>query len=353
MNSVFVSIDLSKLPAPVAVEVIDFEAINDDMLIDLQARDTTFNALVESDPAVKVIEVGAYRETVLRQLINDKVKATMLAFAVDSDLDHRCASLAVPILRLEGETNDELRARAALSPEGYSVAGPVGAYKFFALSAHRNVKDAVPWNPGIGGRVNVAVLSKIGNGACFGARINHPAGYLDGAATIAVTDVLSPLSNGQELTFEGGAVFTLDADFAAGVTELTGLLAGSLIDGERAGILPFVQDVFDPETNIPLGDTVEVMSVDIVEYTIEAELTLYYGPDAETVRTNSIAGGQKYADTNHACARDITLSGLYAALHVDGVQKVNFISPAADIPIARNQASYCTSIKVTVVGRDE
>ncbi|MGE4490766.1 MAG: baseplate J/gp47 family protein, partial [Kiritimatiellales bacterium] len=263
------------------------------------------------------------------------------------------ASLAWPVERLAGESDDAFRARAVLSPEAYSVAGPLGAYKFFALSAHSNIKGAEAYNPGIGGRVNVVVLSKSGNGACYGVRINHPAGYEDGADSIGVADVLSDLSAGQELSFENGAVFTLNADCPAGSTTLTGDLDGPLIDGERAGILPFVQDVLDPETVIPLNDTVAVMSAEILEYAVEAQLILYYGPDAETVRENAIASVQAYVSTNHACGRDITLTGLVAALHVEGVQEVILVSPTERIEVDPNQAAYCTSVKVAVSGRDE
>ena len=41
-------VDLSQLPAPTIVEQLDFEAIFAEMLADLQERDETFDALVES-----------------------------------------------------------------------------------------------------------------------------------------------------------------------------------------------------------------------------------------------------------------------------------------------------------------
>lgn len=353
MSKVFTAIDLSKLAAPQAVETLSADAIFQEMLAKLQQLDPIFNALVPSDPAYQILLVAAYREVGIRQEANDKFKARLLAFATGPDLDHVAASQAVPLERLDGESDLNFRARCVLAPEAYSVAGPLGAYTFHALSAHSNIKDVAVWNPGIGGRVNVAVLSKSGNGACFGARINHPAGYTDGAVSIAVSDVLADLIDGQQMAFEGGAVFTLNADFSAGATELTGALAGSLIDGERAGILPFVKDALDPETKLPLCDTVEVMSAVIIEYAVEAQLTLYYGPDAETIRANAMAAVQAYVASHHACGHDITLSGLHAAMHVEGVQEVNLIAPAGRIEVSAGQAAFCTAINVTVSGRDE
>lgn len=353
MNTVFTAIDLSKLPAPQVVEALDYETIFAEMLSSLRGLDATFNATVESDPVYKILQVAAYRELLLRQKMNDKAKARMLAFATGGDLDHIGASQAVPVARLTGETDDAFRARLVLAPEAYSVAGPIGAYIYHALSAHSGIKDVAVWNPGIGGRVNVAVLSKTGNGACFGARVNHPEGYADGAESIDVMDVLADLLNGQELEFEGGAVFTLNADFAAGATTLTGALTGALADGERAGILPFVKDALDTETRLPLCDTVEVTSAAIIEYTVAAQLTLYSGPDAVTVRNNAIVAAAAYVAARHKCGNDITLSGLMAALHVEGVQEVNLTAPAARIEVDPGQAAFCTAINVTVAGRDE
>lgn len=353
MSQVFTPIDLSKLAAPRAVEVLSAEKIFQEMLAKLQQLDPAFNALVPSDPAYQILLVAAYREVGIRAEANDKFKARLLAFATGTDLDHVAASLAVPLARLSGETDAAFRARCQLSPEAYSVAGPAGAYKFHALSAHSNIKGVSVFNPGIGGRVNVAVLSKTGNGACFGARVDNPDGYADGAVSITVTDVLSALSSGQQLTFEGGAVFTLDDDFEAGSTELTGALTGALLNGERAGILPFVKDALDPETKIPLCDKAEVISAEIIEYTVEARLTLCYGVDEETVRAAATAAALAYVEEHHACGHDITLSGLLAALHVAGVQEVILISPAARIEVSSGQAAFCTSVQVSVSGRDE
>ena len=84
----YTAIDLSQLPAPDVVETLDFENILAAMLEDLQGRDPVFNALVESDPVYKVLEVAAYRETLIRQRVNDAARAVMLAYAAGPDLDH-------------------------------------------------------------------------------------------------------------------------------------------------------------------------------------------------------------------------------------------------------------------------
>ena len=59
------AIDLSQLPAPDVVETLDYEAILADWRADFLARYPQFSAFVESDPAIKLLETGAYRDAVL------------------------------------------------------------------------------------------------------------------------------------------------------------------------------------------------------------------------------------------------------------------------------------------------
>lgn len=156
-------IDLSQLPAPDVVETLDYESILSDMKTDLQERmgPDAFDALVESDPAIKVLEVAAYRELLLRARVNKAARSVMLAYATGADLDNVAAHARVT--RLDGETDERLRKRAALAPEGYSTAGPEGAYRFHALKASNEVKS-VSIESDTPGVVTVTVLSSIDAG---------------------------------------------------------------------------------------------------------------------------------------------------------------------------------------------
>ena len=100
-GATFSAIDLSSLPAPDVVEALDYETILDAMKQDLVARDPSFSALLESDPAMKVLEVAAYRELNLRQHINDSARAVMLAHATSADLDNLAANLNVQRLAVD------------------------------------------------------------------------------------------------------------------------------------------------------------------------------------------------------------------------------------------------------------
>ena len=51
--------------------------------------------------------------------------------------------------------------------------------------------------------------------------------------------------------------------------------------------------------------------------------------------------------------RDIRRSALFAALHVEGVQRVELTKPAADVVLDATQAAYCSGYQIRVGGSDE
>lgn len=296
MAGAFTVVNLSQLPAPQVVEALDFETILAAMIADLQDRDPTFTALVESDPAYKVLEVCAYRELLMRQRVNEAAKAVMLAYATGADLDQLGANVnverrtitpddpdAVPPVPAVMESDEEFRARIQLSPEAYTTAGSEGSYVFHALGADADVKDVQPVSP-TPGVVVVYVLSRTDDGTAPESLLNK------------------------------------------------------------------VDATLNAETVRPMTDQVQVQSANIVPYTIEAELTMYPGPDATVVLQSAIDAVTEYAETQRRIGYDVTLSGLYHALHQPGVQNVNLISPASTLVIGDGQASYCTNINVTAAG---
>ena len=77
------------------------------------------------------------------------------------------------------------------------------------------------------------------------------------------------------------------------------------------------------------------------------------GHPQEVIRLAAEAAVTAYVAAHHKLGHDITLSGLYAALHQPGVQKVALAAPVADLVVAANAASYCTGIVVAIGGTDE
>ena len=171
------TLDLSRLPAPLVLESLDFEALYQEALTDFRAlMGGNWSAALESDPVVKLLEKAAYDKMMGRARINDAAKALLLAFARDSDLDHLAANYnvqrllvvaadpgAVPPIEAQYESDDSLVERTLLAFEGMSIAGPRDAYVFHAMSADGRVADARASSPSPA-TVEVSILSRIGEG---------------------------------------------------------------------------------------------------------------------------------------------------------------------------------------------
>jgi phage-related baseplate assembly protein len=152
---------LSELQSPQIIEELSFEEILQQMKERLVAIDAEYTAYLGSDPLMKLMEIAAYRELLLRQRINQAAKANLLAFATGSDLDNLAAFYGIS--RKENETDEELRARTHAKIVGWSSAGSREAYKFHALNSDPRVKEANADSPEPG-LVRISILSKENGG---------------------------------------------------------------------------------------------------------------------------------------------------------------------------------------------
>jgi len=73
---------------------------------------------------------------------------------------------------------------------------------------------------------------------------------------------------------------------------------------------------------------------------------LYDGPDANVVKTKSIEAISQYVKDHHLLGNDITLSGIYAALHQPGVERVELIKPTTNITLSQHEACWCERITI-------
>ncbi len=156
----FSKLDLQKLGAPTAIDEIAFDAILLEITDKFKADNPDLSAALdfESDPITALLQAWAYREYLFRAYINNSLKAGMLAFSTGTNLDHLAA--LVPLQRLDGETDDDFRQRIQLAPEGFSTAGPVGAYEFHARSVSGTIHDIYVETP-TPGVVHVYVMEDI------------------------------------------------------------------------------------------------------------------------------------------------------------------------------------------------
>ncbi|MBS8952486.1 phage tail protein I [Escherichia coli] len=118
-------------------------------------------------------------------------------------------------------------------------------------------------------------------------------------------------------------------------------------------LLAVVRNALNGEDVRPVADRVTVQSAAIVEYQINATLYLYPGPESEPIRAAAVKKLEAYITAQHRLGRDIRLSAIYAALHVEGVQRVELAAPLADIVLNSTQASFCTEYRVVTGGSDE
>lgn len=293
--SEFAAIDLSRLPAPDVVEALDYEMILAALKADLLARAPELGPVLalESEPAVKLLEVVAWRELLVRARVNDGARAVLLAQATGADLDNLAAfynvgrltivpanPAAIPPAAAIMETDAALRRRVQLALEGFSTAGPRGAYLYHALSADGRVKDAGVDSPAPG-TVRVTVLSTEANGA------------------------------------------------------------------PSAPVLTAVTARLNADDVRPLSDTVTVQGAAIINYSVAAALTFQSGPDTALVRAAAEIEVARVVADAHRVGRAVRRSALFAALHRPGVEAVTLTSPAADILPTTLQAAFCTAIAVT------
>ena len=149
--------NLEEIGTPAVVEELDLRDILEQMKAKFIEIAPEFTAYVESDPLIKLMEVAAYRELLLRQRINQAAKSNLLAFATGTDLDNLATFYG--LTRKDGETDGEFRNRILLRIEGWSSAGSKAAYKFHAMNSDARVKEANADSPEPG-LVRISILSK-------------------------------------------------------------------------------------------------------------------------------------------------------------------------------------------------
>jgi phage-related baseplate assembly protein len=305
MTTLSSPIDLSRLPAPNVIETVDFEQILAERkayMVSLWPADEQDEIAarleLESEPLNKLAQESAYREVILRQRINDSCRAVLLAFAAGPDLDHLGALFKVE--------------RLVVTPGNPSAIPPVAEVKESDDRYRQRIQLA---------------LEGVSTAGPTGSYIFHA---LSASALVKHVDVSSPAPGVVRVTVLG--------------TEGNGTPSGDLLTTVTAAL--------NDEDVRPLCDTVEVVAAQITNYTVNATLTFYSGPDMGLVRDAAEAAVRKYVDEHHRLGHDITRSGLFAALHQPGVQNVTLTAPAATLVVPDTHAAYCTAISVIAGGND-
>lgn len=322
------AIQLSKLPPPDVVETLSFEALYAQAKALLLGLWPTFNADVESEPANAILQTLAYIAMGLRQRVNDAARACFLATAQKNDLDNLGALLGVSRLTIIAaqpeldiaavmEDDDDYRDRITLAPASFSVAGPAEAYVFHARSASGDVLDASATSPEPDD-IKALVASVLAAHGAAQALVDDMAATLEAASWPGDVSV---------------AVLSRNGDGTA-----------------PQDLLDTVAVTVSAESVRPLTDHVTVQSAQILPFDIVATLYTFAGPDADIVLSAARTSLDAYLAGARRLGRDITLSGIYAALQVAGIQNVELASPTETLVVGDTQAAYCRSVTLNYGG---
>ncbi|EBG5323196.1 baseplate assembly protein [Salmonella enterica subsp. enterica] len=300
------TVDLSLLPVPDVVEELDYETILAERIATLislypedQQEAVARTLALESEPVVKLLQENAYREVIWRQRVNEAARAVMLAYAIDSDLDNIGANFNVE--------------RLVVTPADDTTIPPTPAEMELDADYRLRIQQAFE---------GMSVAGSTGAYEFHGRSAD---------GRVADISVISP----------SPACVTI-----------------SVLSRENNGaasdeLLSIVRNALNGEDVRPVADRVTVQSAQIVDYQIRATLFIYPGPESEPIRAAAEAKLKAYARAQHRLGRDIRRSAIYAALHVEGVQRVELTAPVADIVLDKTQASFCTDYQIVIGGSDE
>jgi phage-related baseplate assembly protein len=307
LSTRFSTIDLSQLPAPQVIDPLSFEGVLADQKAyvlaawaQFQERDPTLpdldTLMIEGEPITIVLEAYAYRETLLRGLINDKAKALLLAFAVGNDLDQIGADYEVERLTVTPadpttnpptlavmEDDDRYRRRIQLAPNAFSMGGPRGAYIYWALTSDPSIADANAISPGVAGQAD--------------GKVNvYVAGY-----------------NGQPVA---------DA------------------------VITNLYEFFQRDDVRPLTDVVSVVRAGVVSFAVSGTLWLPRGPDPTLLKAQAQAAVLKYGAGVYKIGGAAYRNAIIAAGIVGGVQNFVLDGPAQDQICDATQVPYLNGVSL-------
>ncbi|SFX46450.1 Phage-related baseplate assembly protein [Pseudomonas sp. NFPP02] len=287
------TVDLSALPAPPVLEELDFEqAYAEELAAFRLYMGDNWTAELESDPVVKLLELGVYRRIQNRARVNDGAKALLLAYAIDGDLDQLAGNVRLKRLVIQEEnlntvpptprvmeSNDALRERVQLVYEGLTTAGPRNSYILHARNASALVADATAESPSPA-EVVVTVLHLQGNGVA------------------------------------------------------------------EQPLLDVVMRYLSDDDIRPVGDRLTVQSAEVIEYRIDAVLHMAgTGSENEAILAAAEQRLAGWVNPRRRLGVEVPRSAIDAQLHISGVGRVDLLD-WQDIKPTKYQAAYCVGFTV-------
>ncbi|WP_130932217.1 baseplate J/gp47 family protein [Pseudomonas sp. Sample_24] len=300
----FTPINLAQLPDPDVVEQIDYEQILAERkayTVSLwpaeQQAEVAATLALESEPLTKLVQENAYRETVWRQRVNEACLANLLAKAKGNDLVQLAANVNVH--------------RLVVIPADPTAVPPVTAVMESDESLRERAQMAWEGLSTAGPRNSYILHARSADGRVADASAESP------SPAVAVVTVQALLGDG-----------TAPQD-----------------------LLDIVFDYLSDEDRRPVADRLTVQSAEILPYTVDAVLYLATtGPEAEPIRAAAETKLAAFVSQRRRLGVEISKSAIHAALHVEGVRKVE-LNDWIDLAPTTAQAAYCTGVTVIVGGQ--
>lgn len=297
ITSTALVIDFAQLPPPDVIETIAYETL----LVNYKNRVLTANpalaaALKLEQSATNIIlETEAYGEMLLRARVNAAARAVMLAFSTKADLNNLGALYNVARLPL--------------------------------VTTPRNVSTyPQDWESDAAYRRRIQLAPE-----AF-ATAGSAGAYVYQALTADVT------------LRDASAIVT---DSLAGV-RVTVMNSGVNPTPTAAQIQNVRNRIFQPNVK-PLTDQPVIVGPKITTTAIQANVTLYPGPDSSIVVSNINAALLKVRNRISMLGYDLTRAACISALYQEGVENVELISPAADVLTSADGCVLITQASVTIL----
>lgn len=288
-------IDLSGLPAPDILAPLDFEVELAALKAELTEKDPQLaDALsLESEPLTKLLQLFAYRLISKTNQINQAAKSMLLAYATGTTLEHLAAGVGIERLLIKvGNPN-------TVPP----------------------IPDVMESDTALRRRVQLEPER-----ASAGSK---------GAYLFWALSADGDVRDASVVTASPGRVTVYVQSHSDAVAS----------DALREK----VRQAVDTDERRPFTDSVRIAAGQPQDWTLQAELTLYPGPDKDVVIATARAQLDKYIEQVRYLGYDVTLSGLYHALHQAGVQRVSLLQPTVDISLPDGKYANCIDVSISAV----
>jgi phage-related baseplate assembly protein len=322
-----------------------------------------------------LIDVLAYRETLVREAIQEAAKQNLVAFAQAPMIDY--LGQLVMVERLPAQpARTQLRwalqdGGTIVIPAGTRVESADGAVAFLAeqdLYLDQSRPEAVTaatcsqageqgngWQPGQLSRLAEPMSSRV--------KVSNITASSGGSAVEDTERLRERIKLAPESFSVAGAAGAYRFHALRAHPDVADVGVHSPVPGEvvltvlsadgppSAELLATVLGACSAETVRPLTDYVRAVAPTVMPYELKARLTLYRTADAPSVMASAQRAAESFvAGRARKLGPDVVPSQLIAALSVFGVYLVDLISPAAVLEVPPTGWAQCTSITLEQAG---